>query len=395
MNYNLEIKQIVDFPRCRIYREFIQNLIEDKNIRTNGSSYLFYFIVLCSYANYRTSQQRYDGIRYIVSAGEWICRTSELQHVFRCRYQHQVISTLEFLEKNHYITFSQLGRKKLIKFTITDWRKNNTALNYSYPCKKDAGFFFFPIAKVHELISIGKCSEMDIILDLWIHAIYQDKQVQGSELGPVVYFRDSSGNPLTNYTELSERWGISKSSVSRILRKLEESGHISLVTFKGNHGSVIYLENYLSTMFNISDVMTDKEEVSMSLSLPVKIPDNLSEESMDEAGQQISVSENELSVPKPHMKFMIGKVAELLDTQGIPCCHCPEATYQLSKLSDCRDELYTSYTLRLCCTSGASNYHFEITIHKKDALSPADEFSAIPNLILNRKGGTHHVRKQK
>ena len=90
-------------------------------------------------------------------------------HVFRCRYQHQVISILEFLEKNHYITFSQLGRKKLIKITITDWRKDNTALNYSYPCKKDAGFFFFPIAKVHELISMGKCSEMDIILDLWIH----------------------------------------------------------------------------------------------------------------------------------------------------------------------------------------------------------------------------------
>ena len=48
MNYQLEIKQIVDFPRCRIYRDFLQTLMEDKSIRTNGSSYLFYFMVLCS-----------------------------------------------------------------------------------------------------------------------------------------------------------------------------------------------------------------------------------------------------------------------------------------------------------------------------------------------------------
>ena len=27
-NYQLELRQIVDYPRCRIYREFIQTLIE-------------------------------------------------------------------------------------------------------------------------------------------------------------------------------------------------------------------------------------------------------------------------------------------------------------------------------------------------------------------------------
>ena len=46
MNYQLEIKQIVDYPRCRIYRDFLRNLMEDRDIRTNGSSYLFYYMVL-------------------------------------------------------------------------------------------------------------------------------------------------------------------------------------------------------------------------------------------------------------------------------------------------------------------------------------------------------------
>ena len=53
--YQLQIKQVVDYPRCRIYREFIHKLINDRSIRINGGSGLFHFTVLCSYANFRTS----------------------------------------------------------------------------------------------------------------------------------------------------------------------------------------------------------------------------------------------------------------------------------------------------------------------------------------------------
>ena len=38
MDYQLEIKQIVDYPRCRIYREFFRTLMANRDIRTNGSS---------------------------------------------------------------------------------------------------------------------------------------------------------------------------------------------------------------------------------------------------------------------------------------------------------------------------------------------------------------------
>lgn len=155
MDYQIEIKQIVDYPRCRIYRNFLRDLI-----------------------------------------------------------------ILDFLQERHYITYSKLARGNLIKFTISDWKNNNTWLEYNYPCTKDMGFFFFPVSTVHELISMGLCSEMDIVLDLWIHAIYNDAQVQGSDIGPVVYFRNSTKNPLISYTELSARWGISKATVSRVLNKL-------------------------------------------------------------------------------------------------------------------------------------------------------------------------------
>jgi hypothetical protein len=49
--YQLEIKQIVEYPRCRIYRQFIRTLMDDRSIRVSGGSGLFYFTVLCSYAS--------------------------------------------------------------------------------------------------------------------------------------------------------------------------------------------------------------------------------------------------------------------------------------------------------------------------------------------------------
>lgn len=376
MDYQLEIKQIVDYPRCRIYREFLQTLMKDRTIRTNGSSYLFYFMILCSYANFRSSYRRLEGISYLVSPGEWICKTSDLSEWFRTRFQHQAISILSYLQDQHYITYTKLGRGNLIKFSINGWKQHNSAFEYNYPCLKDAGFFFFPIASVHELISMGKCSEMDIVLDLWIHAIYNDEQVQGSEVGPVVYFRNCTGNPLTSYSDLSLRWGISKASVSRILNKLQTAEYLSLVSFPGRHGSVIYLRNYLSTMFNISDVMIDKEEISMAFQIPIAIGDIVNE-SVPELvkDEQITVSGSVNSVSKHHIREIIEKVAGILAAQGISCCVCHKTHYILYELSDCRKTKYR-FSLSIGCPDGDSSYQFELI------LAPTTPAGRLQNTIL-------------
>lgn len=147
MEYQLELKQIVDFPRCRIYRNFIQTLLNDRSIRTTGGSFLFWYLVLCSYANYSTSIRRMEQLTYTLSPGEWICSISELQDWFRCRFQHQAISILKHLQEESCITYSLLEKNRLVKFRITDWQDDNTALKYNYPCKKDTGFFFFQLEK--------------------------------------------------------------------------------------------------------------------------------------------------------------------------------------------------------------------------------------------------------
>ena len=339
--YQLQIKQVVDYPRCRIYRQFVQRLMADRSIRTSGGSGLFYFTVLCSYANFRTSYRRIDGISYTIYPGEWVCRLKEVSQWFRTRFQCQALTVLEQLQKQHFITFQTLDRGNVIRYKICDWARHNTVLEYNAPCQKDTGFFFLPVSVVTDLISTSRCSEMDIILDLWVSAVYNDNQVQGSDLGPVVYFRNGTGNPLVTYTELAVRWGLSRATVGRVLKKLAALDYISLMSFPGRHGSVVYLKNYLSTMFEISDVMVDKEEVAMTLNIHLELPDESgSSQNTPSIEHEVIVSNELNSVSKSHIEIIIQKMAQILMAQGISCFGCPLSRYKLYPLSgDCREDL--------------------------------------------------------
>ncbi len=98
VNYQLELKQIVDFPRCRNYREFIQTLMKDRSIRTNGGSLSFlfsHFMFLCK-LQLLLSEHRTPYFTKLF-LGEWICSLKELQIHFRQKLQHQVISILDTL----------------------------------------------------------------------------------------------------------------------------------------------------------------------------------------------------------------------------------------------------------------------------------------------------------
>lgn len=370
--YKLEVKQIVNYPRCRIYREFIQSLITDQNICTNGSSGLFHYTVLYSYANFRTSYRRLDGISYTVFPGDWICRLTELMESLRLRSRRQVIQVLERLQERGYIQYTLLGRGHIVKYRIKGWHRHNTILDYNCPCQKDTGFFFLPVSVATELISAERCSEMDIILGLWLSTIYNDTRVQGSFAGPVVYFRNGSGCPLVSYSDLSYRWGISKSAVSRILKKLEQHVYISLLTFPGRHGTVIYLQNYLSTMFQISDVMIDKDEVAMSLNIKINIPET---ESQEENGKASTVSKADIIVSKSNLDRIASKVLQLLALQGISCAECSKISYMLYPLSDdCIGKLEVEtiiqklpqFKMEIGCINSGPLYTFLLTVVEID-----------------------------
>ena len=365
--YTLEIKQIVDYPRCRIYRQFVQALIADRSIRVSGGSGLFYFVVLCAYANFRTSYKRIDGISYTIYPGEWIMSVEELSRYFRTRFRRQTLAALEGLQKKGLISFLVLGHGKLVKFKIRGWRRHNTILDYNAPCQKDTGFFFFPVSTATELVSAGHCSEMDAVLDLWLNTVYNDPQVLGSDVGPVVYLRNGTGCPLVSYAELASRWGISKATAGRYLKRMAERGYLQLAAFPGTHGTTIYLQNYLSTMFQISDVMIDKEEVAMSLNIKITLP----EEQPDDAGaEQNSGSKTAFRVSKSAVEIIAQKVGEILTAQGFSCFSCPKVQYKLYPLSDdCEVTIEGVPPLRrwlqlvVTCGDAQEVYHFELRLH--------------------------------
>ena len=368
--YQLELKQIVDYPRCRIYRQFVQNLIADRSIRTSGGSGLFYFTVLSCYANFRVSYRRLDGITYTVSPSEWVCRVKELQEWFRVRFQYQALSILDRLQEQGVISYSRICRG-VVKYRITDWQRHNTVLDYNCPCQKDSGFFFLPVSTAGKLMETGTASEMDAVLDLWISAIYQDDRVAGSDLGPVAYFRNGTGSPLVSYTELAQRWGHSRSTVGRMLKRLSDAGYLELMSFPGRSGSVIYLKNYLSTMFQISDVLVDKEEVALRLNIVLRQPGADGEVSAEPVKGRICVSAGFPSVSKSNVAMVLGKVAELLAAQGVFCLNCPESSLQLYPLSgDCEsmvegagmDGVPAHFGVTVFCHQIVPLYRFELSI---------------------------------
>ena len=358
--YQLEIKQIVDYPRCRIYREFIKTLIDDRNIRTNdGCSGLFYYIALCAYASSQTLHSCQNGIRYSVSPGEGFCSINELKGILHLHSFGQILDVLYGLQDDGLIQFRILDRGRLVKYFIADWHRHNTVLKYNCLCRRDTGCFFVPYTAVIELLSMDKCSEMDILLDLWLSAVYRDERIQGSFDGPIVYLRNESGSPFVSYSMLAKRWGRSKLAVKRILKKLCQLGYLSIFPSPHHKDMVLYLQNYPSAAFQISDILVDKDELPLSLHLSLFEKDDVT------ATPDYTSNPSE-SIFVQHVDAAAAKVLRLLALQGIACGKCSQCSYQLSRLHannedvpDTQDEKYRMETL---CNGQQLLYRFELTI---------------------------------
>ena len=280
--YTLEIKQIVDYPRCRIYRQFVQALIADRSIRVSGGSGLFYFVVLCAYANFRTSYKRIDGISYTIYPGEWIMSVEELSQYFRTRFRRQTLTALEGLQKKGLISFLVLGHGKLV-----------------------------------------------------------------------------------SYAELASRWGISKATAGRYLKRMAERGYLQLAAFPGTHGTTIYLQNYLSTMFQISDIVVDKEEIAMSLGIKLELQEETALTAAASSGSNEAGSVSEMNRHRIERKMR-----EILVAQGLPCASCAKSKYMLLPLSDdCEVTIEGVPPLRrwlqlvVTCGDAQEVYHFELRLH--------------------------------
>ena len=130
------------------------------------------------------------------------------------------------------------------------------------------------------------------------------------------------------------------------------------------------MQNYLSTMFQISDVLIDKEEVAMVLNIKISLPDEEEKEQAMDAGD-ICVSDELASVSKSDMEVLIEKMAKVLEPQGIFCFRCAKSKYKLFPLSNaCREEYLLrarekselQFGLTILCGNDTPVYTFELTL---------------------------------
>lgn len=85
-------------------------------------------------------------------------------------------------------------------------------------------------------------------------------------------------------------------------------------------------------MFQISDVLMDKAEVAMALTLTISSSGE-SEDSTAVSGN-ICVSKELPSVSKTHMRMIVQKIVLFLSGQGIACFGCGKVKYMLYPLPD-------------------------------------------------------------
>ena len=194
-------QQLVCFPKVRVYKPWFRHFNDHKDFRNEGTVHLFSLMALFSYANFRSNERVINGDRYMEEPGQWICKLGALPRILRVHSKAQALELMEHFQDHGFLTFEILDEEKeILRFTIADWKEHCTHLQYNYYSYKGSGFFFFPLPVGRLLLKTARkevgivFSELDAIMDMWLHTILNDPKVRGSEYMPVVYY---SNKPAT------------------------------------------------------------------------------------------------------------------------------------------------------------------------------------------------------
>ena len=196
-------QQLVSFPKVRIWKPWFRYFNNHKEFRNEGTVHLFSLMALFSYANFRSNERMISGERYMEAPGQWICKLGSLPRILRVHSKRQALEQLDYYEKYGFLTYEWLDEEnEIIRFSITNWKEHCTSLQYNYYSYKGSGFFFFPLPVGRMLLRVARktegivFSELDAIMDMWLHTILNDPKVRGSEYMPVVYYSNTPSRSL-------------------------------------------------------------------------------------------------------------------------------------------------------------------------------------------------------
>ena len=236
-------QQLVCFPKVRVYKPWFRHFNDHKDFRNEGTVHLFSLMALFSYANFRSNERVIYGDRYMEAPGQWICKLGALPRILRVHSKAQALELMEYFRNHGFLTFEILDEEKeILRFTIADWKEHCTHLQYNYYSYKGSGFFFFPLPVGRLLLKTARkevgivFSELDAIMDMWLHTILNDPQVRGSEYMPVVYYsnRINEKRQGVNTMNLKEAF--------RFQNKLQ-SMMTDAQSILGNNGNITKVQN--------------------------------------------------------------------------------------------------------------------------------------------------------
>ena len=348
--YQLEITQIVDYPRYRVSRKFIKRLMRDRHIRTFGGSGLFYYLILCAHANQNDC--------FLLGDGMFVFK-SRVQTWFRVYAHQEVIRILDNLEKLKLITYDHYGQFFKFNFSADEMAGSSCLGNNQR--KESSDYFFLPMSVANELISTGPYSDADILLDLWLHSAYNDQRIESSTASPIAYIKNDTNSLLLTYSFLSARWGISEDEIKKIITIYEDLDYIYTTHFPEHNGIAIYQKEHFAKAFQESAMTIDRAEIPMSQQTGIFLSDD------EPNSRKISFVKDRIFIPKDvsemakpqHLEAIIKKVLSYLSSQEISCHKCSQAYFELSLLPTLpkivqllpRSNSLTEYKLMLkvCC----------------------------------------------
>lgn len=229
---------------------------------------------LYSYANFRTNSRKIGSSVFLETPGQWCCRLSSLPRILRVHSKQEAQELMDYFVKLGLIRYEFINPGTgWLRYEIIDWKRHCIHLDYNYYSYKGSGFFFFPLPVGRILLRAAqraggrRFSELDAIMDFWLHAILNDGSVRGSEFMPVVYYADMHGVPLMSYSYLAKRWGWSKSRVGRFILKIEEGGLISRMSFSSSRGSIISPCGYREMIFGADCEQLELQRIGEILGL--------------------------------------------------------------------------------------------------------------------------------
>lgn len=153
--------------------------------------------------------------------------------------------------------------QEIIRYTINDWKRHCTHLAYNYYSYKGSGFFFFPLPTGRLLLQAAKAegrivfSELDALMDMWLHTIVNDPSVKGSEYMPVVYYSNTR-HLLRQYRKVAYAVEISETDMN-VRMEMEHGTRLSTLKVNAELAGVDLsgskIESYARTVIRSKNML--------------------------------------------------------------------------------------------------------------------------------------------